>query len=122
MATASIAGVPPSSAVLDQMAADIGNGNPMTAVVRALWRKTNVRAVGLCHGTVDTVRWLARFAGVPEQGITGKWAGLNHLTWILELRAKGRDLWPLVRAKLAERRLKVTRVGVKPPPKPLART
>ena len=26
----------------------INYGNPMTAVVRALWRKTNVRAVGLC--------------------------------------------------------------------------
>lgn len=82
----------------------INYGNPMTAVVRALWRKTNVRPVGLCHGTGDTMRWLAGFAGVPAEGITGKWAGLNHLTWILECRSQGRDLWPLVRAKLAERR------------------
>ena len=33
----------------------INYGNPMTAVVRALWRKTNVRPVGLCHGTVDSL-------------------------------------------------------------------
>jgi alpha-galactosidase len=82
----------------------INYANPMTAVIRALWRKTNVRPLGLCHGTVDTLRWLARFAGVPEEGITGSWAGLNHLTWILEARSEGRDLWPLVRTRLAERR------------------
>jgi alpha-galactosidase len=82
----------------------INYANPMTAVVRALWRKTDVRAVGLCHGTGDTLRWLARFAGVPEDSITASWAGLNHLTWILECRSEGRDLWPLVRARLAERR------------------
>ncbi len=82
----------------------INYGNPMTAVIRALWRKTNVRPVGLCHGTHDTMRWLARFAGVPEEGITGSWAGLNHLTWILELRSEGRDVWPLVRKSLAEGR------------------
>jgi alpha-galactosidase len=82
----------------------INYANPMTAVVRALWRKTNVRALGLCHGTGDTLHWLARFAGVPEDGITARWAGVNHLTWILEARSEGRDLWPLVRTRLAERR------------------
>jgi alpha-galactosidase len=104
--------IPPMVAIAgdcDRMCPDarfINYANPMTAVVRALWRKTNVRPVGLCHGTVDSLRWLARFAGVPEDSVTARWAGLNHLTWILECRSNGRDLWPVVRQRLAERRAK----------------
>jgi alpha-galactosidase len=81
----------------------INYGNPMTAVVRALWRKTNVRPLGLCMGTEDTLITLARLAGVPPKSVTGRWVGLNHLTWILEMRSEGRDLWPAVRASLAAR-------------------
>jgi alpha-galactosidase len=82
----------------------INYGNPMTAVIRALWRKTNVRPVGLCMGTEDTLITLARLAGVDPKTVTGRWAGLNHLTWILEARSEGRDLWPAIRKSLAERR------------------
>jgi alpha-galactosidase len=82
----------------------INYGNPMTAVVRALWRRTNVRPVGLCMGTEDSLIALARMAGVPPKSVTGRWAGLNHLTWILEIRSEGRDLWPVIRQRLAERR------------------
>ena len=45
----------------------INYGNPMTAVVRALWRKTNVRPVGLCMGTEDSLIDLAHLAGVPRR-------------------------------------------------------
>ena len=82
----------------------INYGNPMTAVVRALWRKTNVRALGLCMGTEDSLLTLARLAGVPPKSLSARWAGLNHLTWILECRSEGRDLWPVIRAGLAARR------------------
>ena len=82
----------------------INYGNPMTAVVRALWRKTNVRALGLCMGTEDSLLALAREAGVPAKSLSARWAGLNHLTWILECRSEGRDLWPAIRARVAERR------------------
>jgi alpha-galactosidase len=82
----------------------INYGNPMTAVIRALWRKTNVRPVGLCMGTEDTLITLAHLAGVDPKTVTGRWAGLNHLTWVLEVRSEGRDLWPAIRKSLAERR------------------
>ena len=82
----------------------INYSNPMPMVVRALYRKTNVRALGLCMGTEETVRYLADFAGVPQKSVSARWVGLNHLTWITELRTEGKDAWPLVRARLAERR------------------
>jgi alpha-galactosidase len=78
--------------------------NPLTAIVRAVRRATNVPVFGLCHGLPDTVRYLARFAGVPHERVTSKWAGVNHLTWITDFRIEGNDGWPLVRRKLAARR------------------
>ncbi len=76
--------------------------NPMTAIVRAIRRHTRVPVVGLCMGTEDSIRHLAQVAGVPEDKVTARWAGLNHLTWIMEIRAEGRDLWPVIKPKVAE--------------------
>ena len=54
----------------------INYGNPMTAVVRALWRKTNVRPVGLCHGTEDTlVAGSPASRACPPKSITGRGRG-----------------------------------------------
>jgi alpha-galactosidase len=82
----------------------INYSNPMPMIVRALWKKTGVCPLGLCMGTEETVRFLARFAGVPPASVSARWVGLNHLTWITDFRVEGKDGWPLVRAKLAERR------------------
>ena len=48
----------------------INYSNPLTAIVRALRKATPVKVVGLCHGTHDTIRYLAQLADVPfdEQG------------------------------------------------------
>lgn len=82
----------------------INYSNPMTAVVRSIRKTTGVAAIGLCMGTEETIEFLADIAGVPRQSVTARWAGLNHLTWILDMRADGRDLWPLIRRNVAERR------------------
>ncbi|HWR52027.1 MAG TPA: hypothetical protein VN428_13020 [Bryobacteraceae bacterium] len=79
----------------------INYSNPMTAIVRALRKHTSVPAVGLCMGTEETLRELAVFAGVKPESVTANWAGLNHLTWILDMRSEGKDLWPAIRAKVA---------------------
>jgi alpha-galactosidase len=84
----------------------VNYSNPLTAIIRALRRTTNVPVFGLCHGLPDTVRYVADFAEVPRKSVTSKWAGVNHLTWITDFRVEGNDGWPLVRRKLAERRAK----------------
>jgi alpha-galactosidase len=61
--------------------------------------------VGLCHGTFRTERYLAALAGVPEAeaaGVTSLGLGVNHFTFILDLRDGGHDLLPAVRRALAE--------------------
>ncbi len=88
----------------------INYSNPMTAIVRALRRHTTIPVTGLCMGTEDTIRDLAWFAGVNAGTVTANWAGLNHLTWIYDVRSDGDDLWPVIRDKVAARR----RRGINP--------
>jgi alpha-galactosidase len=78
--------------------------NPMTANCWAIRKATGLPVVGLCHGVFHVERELAEFIGAPPQEVTSLFAGLNHLTFIFDLRWKGRDAWPLVRARLADER------------------
>jgi alpha-galactosidase len=80
----------------------VNYSNPMTANCWAIRKATGVPVVGLCHGVFDVERQLAGFIGAPPEEVTSLYAGLNHLTFIFDLRWRGRDAWPLVRARLAE--------------------
>lgn len=88
----------------------VNYANPMTAIVRAIWRETSLPIIGLCIGVDETLRLLAALAGAPYERITAKWAGVNHLTWILDIRDAGASLWPALEKKIAERR----REGINP--------
>jgi alpha-galactosidase len=104
--------IPPMLAIardVEKMCPDawfINYSNPLTAIVRALRRETSLPVFGLCHGTPDTVHLLADVAGVPREGISARWAGVNHLTWIYDIRSEGKDLWPVIREKVAAMRAK----------------
>jgi alpha-galactosidase len=78
--------------------------NPMTANCWAIRQATGLPVVGLCHGVFDVSRQLAGFIGAPPSETSTLYAGLNHLTFIFDLRWQGRDAWPLARARLAEER------------------
>jgi alpha-galactosidase len=76
--------------------------NPMTTNCWAIRKATGQPVTGLCHGTFHVERQLASFIGAPPEEITSLFVGLNHMTYIYDLRWRGRDAWPLVRARLAE--------------------
>jgi alpha-galactosidase len=76
--------------------------NPMTANCWAIRKATGVPVVGLCHGVYDVKRQLAEFIGASPEDVTCLFAGVNHLTFIFDLRWRGRDAWPLVRARLIQ--------------------
>jgi alpha-galactosidase len=77
--------------------------NPLTANVRAITRTTDVRAFGLCHGTMHTRAALAADLGVPDEQLHTVFAGLNHLCWLLDVRHGGEDLYPRLRRLVEER-------------------
>jgi alpha-galactosidase len=75
--------------------------NPMTANVMAMAKWANAsKVVGLCHGMHHVQHHLAAFIGKPFGETSTLYAGINHLTFIYDFRWRGRDAWPLVRAKV----------------------
>lgn len=75
--------------------------NPMTSIVRALNKHTRLKVTGLCLGVDETLRYLARYSGVPFESVTARWAGINHCTWIMDIRSNGASLWPTCHKLLA---------------------
>jgi alpha-galactosidase len=78
--------------------------NPMTANCWAIRKATGVPVVGLCHGVFHVARQLAALIDAPPEEVTSLFVGLNHMTFIFDLRWQGRDAWPLVRERRAEGR------------------
>lgn len=74
--------------------------NPMAANCWAIRLATGVPVVGLCHGTFHVQRQLAEFVGAPPDEVSSLYAGLNHLTFIYDLRWNGRDAWSMARQRL----------------------
>jgi alpha-galactosidase len=75
--------------------------NPMTRVCRAISRYTKVKFVGLCYGIYLQLMALSNFLGINYENLEAKAAGLNHFTWIMDLRFKnGGDVYPLLKEKL----------------------
>lgn len=76
--------------------------NPMAIICRAVKKATAHPMVGLCHGVNQIERYLAQFAGIEKEHLTTYAVGINHLTFIYDIRYKGEDLKPLLRKKLGE--------------------
>ncbi len=82
----------------------VNYSNPMTVNCAAIRKATGANVVGLCIGTYDVYLELAAFIGKPVVEVSYLAAGVNHFTWIYDLRWRGEDAWPLVRAQLARER------------------
>ena len=68
--------------------------NPMTAIVSAVRRAANVELIGLCHGVIYGEKYIARMLDVDVNRITTIGAGLNHLTFLYDIRVDGKDVKP----------------------------
>ncbi len=74
--------------------------NPMAIICRAMSKASSFPVVGLCHGVNHTEKYLADFAGVEREHLTTYAVGINHLTFMCDIRYKGEDLKPFLREKL----------------------
>jgi alpha-galactosidase len=88
--------------------------NPMTANCWAVRKATGADLVGLCIGVYHVVHQLASFIDAPKDKVSALACGLNHFTWVWDLRWDGRDAWPLVREKLARERARLAQTGDAP--------
>ena len=81
----------------------INYANPMTAICRALRKSTGVKVTGLCIGVYQVEEYLAEVLGVPHQEVTSIAIGINHLTFIIDFRHKGENVFPRLRQHAKER-------------------
>jgi len=78
-------------------------GNPMAPVCRAVRKATGAPLVGLCHGVVDTARFLERLLGGKAGEFSHQAVGMNHLTWFTHVKLAGADAMGRLREIAAER-------------------
>ena len=78
--------------------------NPMAMLCQAMQKTTKVTVTGLCHSVQGTAAMLAGWAGVPAEEVDYVCAGINHQAWYLTFTHRGRDLYPVLRKRVAEDR------------------
>jgi len=76
--------------------------NPMAAVTWAMNEAAPVKIVGLCHSVQGTASQLAGYMGVPYEDLRYWVAGINHMSWFLELKRHGRDMYPRLREAMGD--------------------
>jgi len=76
--------------------------NPAGLITQAISAQGKVRAVGVCDTPGGTVEQLAAFLGVSGFGLSGAYAGLNHLGWVCSLQADGVERIDEVLARFEE--------------------
>jgi alpha-galactosidase len=78
--------------------------NPEARLAMAVARHTKLKFVGLCHGVEIVMQRLAPLLDTTPDELEVTAAGINHFTWILDLRfaATGEDAYPLLREKLSD--------------------
>jgi 6-phospho-beta-glucosidase len=72
--------------------------NPVGIVTRAL-RDAGHRAIGLCNVAIGFQRSFAARLGVEPERVVVDQVGLNHLTWVREVRLDGEDVLPRLLAE-----------------------
>ncbi len=77
--------------------------NPMTAICRALRKSVGADVIGLCIGVYEAEEHLAKILGVPHHEVTSIAIGINHLTFIIDFRYKGKDMFPIFKQRLKEK-------------------
>jgi alpha-galactosidase len=94
--------IPPMLAIcrdMEELCADallVNFTNPEPRMCLAVARYSKVRVVGLCHQVYYGVRMAAHVLGRAPGDLDLKAAGINHFTWISDLRDRhtGADLLP----------------------------
>jgi alpha-galactosidase len=76
--------------------------NPMSAITLATTKVTKIPIIGLCHSVQETSEQLAEYLNLPLKDLKWNSAGINHMSWILELSHKGIDMYPTLMKKIED--------------------
>jgi len=79
--------------------------NPLNRICLAMERYTECgQILGLCHGVEIVQNFFGQVLGIDTEAMVATAGGVNHFTWILDLRLRetGEDLYPELEAKLRD--------------------
>ena len=71
--------------------------NPMAPICQAIRQETGANVIGLCHGVLHVMHYLAEQLHISADDMQVSHAGYNHLTWLTAISHKGVDLFPAMR-------------------------
>lgn len=77
--------------------------NPMAVLTNVMNTYGGVKTVGLCHSVQVCAPRLLKHLGMDPTGVQWKIAGINHMAWLLEVTRKGKDLYPEIKRRAAEK-------------------
>jgi alpha-galactosidase len=66
--------------------------NPMAMNTWAANKYGGVETIGLCHGVQHGGEQIARVLGVEHNEVEFICSGINHMTWFIDIRVKGRKI------------------------------
>ncbi len=89
--------------------------NPLATLTAAMLRATNVKTVGLCHSVQDCVPSLLKMLKMDNSVKKVQWkiAGINHMSWLLEITDDGKDLYPEIKRRAAKLNRESRKKGAK---------
>ncbi|MFD2703463.1 alpha-glucosidase/alpha-galactosidase [Paenibacillus shunpengii] len=77
--------------------------NPMAVLTNVMNTVGGIKTVGLCHSVQHCVSDLFRSLEMDTAGVESKIAGINHMAWLLEVKKDGKDLYPEIKRRAAEK-------------------
>ncbi|NLM77211.1 MAG: alpha-glucosidase/alpha-galactosidase [Ruminococcaceae bacterium] len=83
-------------------AVHLNHTNPMSMLSYLHSTQTHLKTVGLCHGIVHTNQTVCKYLGIEPEKTRYLVAGINHLSWFLNWTYEGRNVYDLLRDKLAD--------------------
>ncbi|CAH0121226.1 Alpha-galactosidase [Paenibacillus sp. CECT 9249] len=81
--------------------------NPMAVLTNVMNTYGGVKTVGLCHSVQVCVPHLFKDLGMDDEGVQWKIAGINHMAWLLEATKDGKDLYPEIKRRAAEKQKEI---------------
>jgi len=74
--------------------------NPLTALTRCVQKYADVEAIGFCHGIVNHLQILLPYFGADSfDGVTWSVSGLDHCSFLTDIRYRGQDALQIMRDK-----------------------
>lgn len=81
----------------------LNHSNPMAPLCRAMRKYSGINVIGICHGVQGGIHHAAHLLGISPRELSCTWIGTNHYYWFTSVMHHGEDVYPRLKAAMAER-------------------